>query len=306
MAARVRVLNSAFFQQVRLTIFVGLRILSIKLRKMNRLFSILLLLALTFLVSCAGLKSDKKETKVEIETSFGTMKFRLYNDTPEHRDNFIKLTKEAYFNELLFHRVIKGFMVQGGDPNSKNAPAGNRLGNGGPNYTLPAEIKPSHFHKRGVLSAARKGNKLNPEKRSSGSQFFVVQGTIYTNEELDLLEQEQNKKITNQKVQEMINSQSETINRLVKSGQRDSLNIFIADIQEKVETENRDTVQFKLSQEQRELYTTVGGYPSLDGEYSVFGEMIEGFDVLDKIAEVETDRFDRPIQDIIMNVKLIK
>ncbi len=273
---------------------------------MNRLFSILLVLSLILYSSCAGLISDKKETKVEIETSFGTMKFRLYNDTPEHRDNFIKLTKEGYFNELLFHRVIKGFMAQGGDPNSKNAPAGNRLGNGGPNYTLAAEIKPSHFHKKGVLSAARKGNKLNPEKRSSGSQFFIVQGTIYTNEELDLLEQEQNKKITNQKVQEMINSQSEAINRLMKSGQSDSLNLLIADIQEQVEEENRNTPQFKLSPEQRELYTTVGGYPSLDSEYTVFGEMIEGFEVLDKIAEVETDRFDRPLQDIIMNVKVVK
>jgi cyclophilin family peptidyl-prolyl cis-trans isomerase len=197
----------------------------------------------------APVKKANKETMILIKTSMGNLKVKLYNETPLHRDNFIKLVKEGYLNKTLFHRVIKDFMIQGGDPDSKTATKGQVLGNGGPTYTIPAEFVPSKFHKKGTLAAARTGDDINPKKESSGSQFYIVQGKKYTDAELNMFEQRMGKKFT---------------------------------------------------PEQRAAYKTVGGTPHLDGSYTVFGELVEGFDVLDKIAAVPCDPNNRPLEDVVM------
>jgi len=203
----------------------------------------------------ASIEPEKKNKMVEIITEFGTMKVRLYDETPLHRDNFIKLVEEGFYNDLLFHRVIKNFMVQGGDPNSKGAEPNTPLGNGGPGYTIPAEIKPGLFHKKGVLSAARLGDQMNPEKASSGSQFYLVQGT----------------KVPAATLQQFA----------ARSG-------------------------YQYSPEQIEAYETVGGTPHLDGQYTVFGEVIEGLDIIDKIAAVPTAPGDRPLKDVKMTMRIVK
>ncbi len=196
-----------------------------------------------------------KERVVLISTEYGDMKAKLYNETPKHRDNFIKLAEEKFFDGLLFHRIIKGFMIQGGDPKSKDAAPGQMLGDGGPGYTLQAEFNPLFFHKKGALCAARQGDQVNPEKESSGSQFYVVHGKPLTDEQLNMMEQRLNVKYT---------------------------------------------------PEQREVYKAVGGAPFLDNNYTIFGEVIEGLEVIDKLAEVQTAPGDRPVKDVKMTIKVLK
>jgi peptidyl-prolyl cis-trans isomerase B (cyclophilin B) len=203
------------------------------------------------------LKKKDRKRDVLLQTSYGDIVVRMSDSTPLHRDNFLKLVKVDYYDSLLFHRVIQNFMIQGGDPNSKNAPAGQPLGNGGPAYRIPAELKPTLFHKKGVIAAARDNN---PEKASSGSQFYIVQGKVYTEAGLDSLE--------------------------------------------------RFRLNRKLPTDQREVYKTIGGVPHLDQSYTVFGEVVKGLDVVDKIAAAETSKgtdLDRPIQDVkIIKAKLVK
>ena len=226
-----------------------------------------IVLLLNCLIVIAGLsqkdstvkKKDRKRD-VLIQTTMGDIVIRLSDSTPLHRDNFLKLVKVGYYDSILFHRVIKDFMVQAGDPNSKRAAAGQPLGNGGPGYTVPAEFRTTLFHKKGVLSAARTGDNVNPTKASSGSQFYIVQGKTFTEGALDSLE-------------------TMRLNR-------------------------------KIPPAQREVYKTIGGTPHLDQGYTVFGEVIKGLDVVDKIAAVQTssgqDR-DRPLQDVrIIKTKLVK
>lgn len=202
------------------------------------------------LLSCS---QQKGETEVIIETTMGTIELKLYNETPKHRDNFISLAREQYFDSLLFHRVIPDFMIQGGDPDSKHAPAGVRLGEGGPDYRLNAEIRPGLIHKRGALAAAREGDDVNPAKMSSPSQFYIVWGKVYDKQELT------------------------TLVRLI---------------------EERTGRTMNLTAEQATAYTTVGGVPFLDGEYTVFGEVTKGLEVVEKIQNVERDQFDRPLTDV--------
>jgi len=195
----------------------------------------------------ATLTIDVQKMKtILIETSFGNMKAKLYNRTPKHRDNFIKLASEGFFNDLLFHRVIKGFMIQGGDPDSKGAAPEARLGGGGPGYTIPAEFVPELFHKKGALSAARRGDQGNPNKESSGSQFYVVQGKPVPPAQLK-----------------------------------------------------------QLPEIRREAYAAVGGTPFLDDNYTVFGEVVEGLEIIDKIAAVQTAPGDRPVEDVKMKISVI-
>jgi len=203
----------------------------------------------------------KKPSLVLITTKFGDMKVKLYDDTPIHRDNFLKLVKDKMYDETLFHRVIKGFMIQGGDPNSKGAEKGARLGSGGPGYTLEAEILPNHIHKKGALSAARQGDGVNPEKRSSGSQFYIVQGKTYT-----------------------------------MAGMKS--------MQERKKEMKADATLY--TEEQLKAYEEVGGTPHLDGAYTVFGEVIEGMAIIDSIANVATARGDRPLEDVMMEMKIVK
>lgn len=192
---------------------------------------------------------------VVLETNLGSMTIKLYDETPAHRDNFIKLAEEGYYNDLLFHRVISGFMIQGGDPNSRNASPEAALGSGGPSYTISAEFNKSLIHKKGALAAARTGDQVNPQKRSSGSQFYIVQGAPQSESMLTRIE---------------------------------------------------DQKGFHYTDEQKKIYSTQGGTPFLDQEYTVFGEVVEGLDVIDKIASVRTKPGDRPLEDVKMKVKVLK
>jgi len=192
---------------------------------------------------------------VEIQTPYGNMIVWLYDATPQHRDNFLKLAEQGYFDDLIFHRVINGFMIQGGDPNSRNARPGQQLGSGGPGYTIPAEFVDTLFHKKGALAAARTGDQVNPKKESSGSQFYIVQGRPVTEEDLDMIEARKS---------------------------------------------------FRYTRAQRDTYLSVGGTPFLDRDYTVFGEVIEGLDVIDKIAAVVTLPGDRPKEDVKMKIKPVK
>lgn len=224
---------------------------------MKKTIYLLLVAATMFFNSC----TTQGNTKIVMETTAGTMEFVLYNETPKHRDNFIKLIGEQYFDSLLFHRVIKDFMIQGGDPDSKYAEPGVRLGEGGPDYRIDAEFRmPQLMHKRGALAAAREGDGVNPEKRSSASQFYIVWGKEYTPEQIDALSQ-----------------------RMQEVGMGE------------------------ITDAQKNLYTTVGGTPFLDGQYTVFGEITKGLEVVDKIQNVATDQFDRPLEDVrILSIRIIE
>jgi peptidyl-prolyl cis-trans isomerase B (cyclophilin B) len=264
----------------------------------------------TFIVSlfaCAT-ETKKDDDLVLIKTSFGNIKVKLYNDTPKHKENFLKLAKEGFYNGLLFHRVINHFMIQGGDPDSKNAGPGTRLGGGSNGYTIEAEFLPEkHFHKKGALAAARTGGSANPEKRSSGSQFYIVQGEIFSPGKLDTLEMMISGRQKNEMFKQHLEAANEGLQTYRKNNDPQGFNMRIAEIREEVDSIFESSgKQFKFTEQQREAYTTIGGYPSLDGEYTVFGEVVEGLDVLDKIAAVETDQNDRPLKDIKMKLELVK
>ncbi|MGB3901868.1 MAG: peptidylprolyl isomerase [Bacteroidales bacterium] len=197
---------------------------------------------------------SSQSVKIVIRTEYGDIQAILYDKTPLHRDNFVKLIKSGYYDSLLFHRVIANFMIQGGDPQSKNAKPGQMLGNGGPDYTIPFEYVQEYFHKRGAIAAARMSDNVNPKKESSGSQFYIVQGRKFNMDELNMLEQR----------------------------------------------------GFKFTDEQKQIYSTIGGSPHLDGQYTVFGEVISGMDVVDKIASLSTDRNNRPLQDVKFTIEIVE
>lgn len=267
-------------------------------------------LALAFFLAVGILackEKSLKQIKVKIETPFGEMIAVLYNETPEHRDNFIKLTKDGFYDDLLFHRVIEEFMIQGGDPESKNADGEKRLGSGGPGYQIPAEIQRNLFHKRGALSAARQGDQVNPERKSSGSQFYIVQGKTFTDEELTRIEDQQNQNLKTKIFQEIANGYQDTIQALQMSGNQEGILKMRDTIIEKMEAkfatiENK----FEIPEEQKEIYKTIGGTPFLDNAYTVFGEVIEGLDVIDSIAAQQTNTADRPLQDITMKITVLE
>lgn len=219
----------------------------------------LMVLTIALLVGYGQVNAQKskkvKEVLIEFETTEGVMLVKLYNQTPLHRDNMVQLVKEGYYDGLLFHRVIKSFMIQGGDPDSKNAKPGQMLGQGGPGYTVPAEIIDSLIHKKGALAAARMGDQINPTKASSGSQFYIVQGRPFNENELNSM--------------------------AARSG-------------------------IKYNDAQKELYASLGGVPHLDGGYTVFGELVTGFDVLDKIGNTQTGAGDRPVKEMkIIKAKIL-
>ena len=232
---------------------------------------------------------------------------RLYDETPLHRDNFLRLASEGYYDGTLFHRVIRDFMIQGGDPESKGAPAGQPLGTGGPGYNMPAEIVyPQLFHKRGVLSAARQSDQVNPEKASSGSQFYIVWGKVYKPQELKQLEK-----------QMAMQQEQQVFNRLVAEHRTEVMNLRknrdqagLMDLQNQLVAETKATCaemgKPSFTEEQTEAYTTVGGTPFLDGQYTVFGEVVEGLDVVDKIQQVETHTGDRPSVDVSMTMEVLE
>ncbi|MBQ4412814.1 MAG: peptidylprolyl isomerase [Prevotella sp.] len=240
--------------------------------------------------------------KVKIETTLGDITVRLYDETPIHRDNFVKLVKEGYYDGTLFHRVIKDFMIQGGDPDSKGAPAGKMLGVGGPDYTLEAEIKDNLYHKRGALAAARQGDEVNPERRSSGSQFYIVWGQVYKENQLNQL----GKQIRMQKVQDAFNALAKARREEIMQMRRERNRAGLQELQDQLiaEAENKVGKQ-GLTDQQMKLYTTVGGTPHLDGQYTVFGEVEEGLNVVEQIQNTATGRADRPTNDIDMRMTII-
>jgi peptidyl-prolyl cis-trans isomerase B (cyclophilin B) len=231
---------------------------------------------------------------------------RLYDETPLHRDNFLKLAAEEFFNSTLFHRVIKDFMIQGGDPNSKGAPAGMNLGSGGPGYTIPAEIQPTLFHKRGALSAARLGDEVNPTKESSGSQFYIVWGKVYKAPELKQLEHQMKMQQEQSIFNALAMEHREEIMNLRRNRDRDGLMELQDKLAKMAMDKSKELGAPAFTPEQVEAYTTLGGTPFLDGGYTVFGEVEEGLDVVEAIQNVETSAGDRPKTDVVMNVAVME
>ncbi len=267
---------------------------------MNRLKLFLVLLALSsFLVTgCA----QKKDDVVTIKTKYGDMIAILYDETPKHKENFIKLAKEHYYDSLLFHRVLEGFMIQGGDPDSKHAPKGARVGEGGPGYTIDAEFNPKFFHKKGALSAARLGDDMNPQKASSGSQFFIVQGAKQNEWQLKI-DQEKYGRALQQFFQKGENKPYyDSMNTFFRNRDQKGYEKFIARLKPVVEKQLGVSVEKEINPEIVEAYTTMGGAPHLDGQYTVFGQVIKGLEIIDTIASQPKGDFDRPLEDIRMQI----
>ena len=246
-------------------------------------------------------------TKVALETTFGTIEIALYNETPQHRDNFVKLVNDGTYNGVLFHRVIKDFMIQTGDPTSKTAAVDALLGSGGPGYDLPAEIVfPKYFHKRGALAAARQGDETNPERKSSGSQFYIVTGRRYSEYQLNNMLERFADQAKMRIFQTMARERGSEITALQAQGDTLALNNLQKELIAKTEE------QYKLSPvtftpEQIAAYSTIGGTPHLDGQYTVFGEVVSGMDVVDKIQNVTTGQHDRPVDDVrIISARVLK
>ena len=245
-------------------------------------------------------------SKVLIRTILGDITVRLYDETPLHRDNFLKLAREGYYDGTLFHRVIKNFMVQGGDPDSRGAAPTAHLGAGGPDYTIPAEFNKSLIHKKGALAAARQGDEVNPEKRSSGSQFYIVTGEVYSAGKLTQLERQ----MAQQQLQNIFNGlvveNRSRIIELRKNRDNAGLMALQEDLQKQTYAKAKEQGEPKYSPEQREVYTSIGGTPFLDQNYTVFGEVEEGLDVVDKIQQVQTQQGDRPVDDITMQISILE
>ena len=271
------------------------------------IFIFIALMTMSSMLVAQEIKTKKMENNsvqatgdvlVDIKTSLGDIRIRLYGETPKHRDNFVKLVKKGVYDGVLFHRVINKFMIQTGDPDSKGAPAGKMLGTGGPGYDIEAEIEyPKFFHKRGALAAARQGDEVNPERRSSGSQFYIVTGRVYNAGQLGQME----KQLQMQQQQTIFNSLAmqyrDSIMNMRRNRDQAGLQALQDELVAKTEAEAAKN-PVKFTQEQIEAYSTVGGTPHLDGTYTVFGEVVEGMDVVAKIEMTPTGAQDRPQEDI--------
>ena len=241
---------------------------------------------------------NEKRTLVKLETTMGNITVALYNETPKHRDNFIKLEKEGVYDSTLFHRVIKQFMIQAGDPDSKNASDTAMLGSGDVGYTIPAEFNPKFFHKKGVLAAARQGDDVNPEKASSGCQFYIVTGRKFTEPQLLGMENKINEQREEALFDSLARQHMKEIYKMRKAGD----NAGLLELQDTLEAQARELAdkeeKFRFTPEQIKAYSTIGGAPHLDGSYTVFGEVTEGMEVVDNIEIAKTNRADRPIENI--------
>lgn len=267
---------------------------------------LLICLAFIALTACnAGSKrqtnhhmENEKRTLVKLETTMGNITVALYNETPKHRDNFIKLVKEGVYDSTLFHRVIKQFMIQAGDPDSKNASDTAMLGSGDVGYTIPAEFNPKFFHKKGVLAAARQGDDVNPEKASSGCQFYIVTGRKFTEPQLLGMENKINEQREEALFDSLARQHMKEIYKMRKAGD----NAGLLELQDTLEAQARELAdkeeKFRFTPEQIKAYSTIAGAPHLDGSYTVFGEVTEGMEVVDNIEIAKTNRADRPIENI--------
>jgi peptidylprolyl isomerase len=246
-------------------------------------------------------KNDDGMARVKIETSKGDIIVELYNDTPKHKANFLKLAKNGTYEGTLFHRVIKDFMIQAGDPNSKTATKDQQLGDGDVGYTIPAEfVYPKRFHKRGALAAARQGDQVNPKKESSGCQFYIVTGQVYNDSTIVNMEKRKNYNVLNAAFTQLVMKNRDEILNLQKKGDEKALMAMQDKLLAQAREQIKDEPEFKFTPEQAEAYTTIGGTPHLDGEYTVFGEVVEGMDVVDEIQKVATNPADRPIDDVVI------
>lgn len=264
------------------------------------------LITAIFITACAGnSKSEKtlnmenvKETLVCLETTMGNITVKLYDETPKHKENFIKLVKEGAYDSTLFHRVIKNFMIQAGDPLSKNATDTTTLGSGDVGYTIPAEFNKNYFHKKGALAAARQGDEVNPEKESSGCQFYIVTGRKFTEAQMINMENHMNEARLEEVFNNLARKHMKEIYKMRKAGDTEGL----LELQDSLESQARNIVDkepaLRYTKEQKQAYTTIGGAPHLDGAYTVFGEVVDGMDVVEKIEQVGTNRADRPKVDI--------
>ena len=250
---------------------------------------------------------DTSSAMVDIKTSLGDIRILLYGETPKHRDNFIKLVESDFYNGTLFHRVINKFMIQAGDPDSKGAAPGKMLGAGGPGYQINAEIVyPKYFHKRGALAAARQGDQVNPERKSSGSQFYIVTGDVINDSAIKQMEQHLNMQQQQQIFNQLVMKHRDQI--MVMQQNQDNAGLQALQQQLIKETEAEAAKNpLKLTPEQIEAYTSVGGTPHLDNQYTVFGEIVSGMDVVAKIEKVKTDQADRPTEDVkIISMEIVK
>ncbi len=267
---------------------------------------LLICLAFIALTACnAGSKrqtnhhmENEKRTLVKLETTMGNITVALYNETPKHRDNFIKLVKEGVYDSTLFHRVIKQFMIQAGDPDSKSASDTAMLGSGDVGYTIPAEFNPKFFHKRGVLAAARQGDDVNPEKASSGCQFYIVTGRKFTEPQLLGMENKMNEQREEAIFDSLARQHMKEIYKMRKAGD----NAGLLELQDSLEAQARELAdkeeKFRFTPEQIQAYSTIGGAPHLDGSYTIFGEVTEGMEVVNNIEIAKTNRADRPVENI--------
>lgn len=273
-------------------------------RKYNHMKLLTLILVAISIIACQG---PKQGVHLKMRTSKGDMTIKLYDETPLHRDNFIELAEQGFYDSLLFHRVINEFMIQGGDPDSKNAAYGTMLGNGGPGYTVEAEFDfPKLFHKKGALAAARTGDKINPEKRSSGSQFYIVQGKTFNDEQFIAVEDRLKSMKRKGIFYKILEQYKDSLNIYREAGNQAAIMDLQIKIDEIVEKKMATLPPVSIPDSLKNIYRTIGGVPHLDNNYTVFGEVIEGLEIIDSIAGSETDENDRPKEDIyILEVKVL-
>lgn len=271
---------------------------------------IILILGLIFYQKNAFSQTFSKEI-IEINTHLGLIKLKLFNETPQHKDNFLKLARAGFYDSLLFHRVIEGFMIQGGDPDSKRATNLTQLGDGDLDYTIPKEIIQTLFHKKGMLCAARNADDVNPQKASSACQFYIVQGKKRDDDELLKYEKRINAKLLERIKDSLIKTDnfkaiSIKIDYFKTHRNNDSLMHYYKLIDEQVNLIYQNTNHYVFPETHKQVYKTVGGSPHLDTQYTIFGEVIEGLDVIDKIAAVKTGKYDRPLTDVRMSIRVIE
>ncbi len=273
---------------------------------MRKIIFFAVVVLITAGASCSRAEKNDNDTLILIKTDYGNIKIKLYDKTVEHKSNFIKLANEGFYDGLLFHRVIKNFMIQGGDPDSKNTGSEKKLDEDSPGSSLPSEIMPKeYFHKRGAVAAARRNDMVNPQKRSSASQFYIIQGEVYTDGQLDTLLMVKNEGLKKRIFNQQVEKNYDELDRMRKKDDHEGFNSKLVELRLLTDSLYEKAQKYELTGEQRKIYTTIGGYPSLDGDYTVFGEVVEGMDVVDKIASVKTGPGDRPVEDVKMEVEVI-
>ncbi len=273
---------------------------------MRKIILLVLIATISLSESCATKKYPG--TVVCFETNYGKIIVRLYPETVKHHDNFVKLLNEGFYNGVLFHRVITDFMIQAGDPDSKTAKSDATLGSGDMGYTIPAEfIYPRYFHRKGALAAAREGDQTNPLRASSGCQFYIVQGKTFTDSQLDEIDHNNEQKLEAKLFQEIAKTKQDEVKKYQSERNQIKLNILRDSIISRVHIEMKVHSAIKLTPLQREIYKTIGGTPHLDGEYTVFGEVVEGLDIVENISKVKTGANDRPVEDVrIIKAEVLK